>query len=114
MIRVEYLWESTQCAHCLVFGHKTGSCTKAVVPNKSAPTVVKVVSDGFTKVVRKQWRPKERKQGVDIGESSGVNPSNVMSPTQAPTDSNPTTATTDTADKEIDGKAASHVHVDGS
>ena len=64
-------------------------------------------SDGFKKVVRKQWRLKERKQGVDIGESSGVNPSSL-------TDSTPTTATTDTADKETDGRAVSHVHDHGS
>ena len=107
MIRVEYLWEPTQCAHCLVFGHKTGSCTKAVLYNKSTPTVANVDSDGFTKVVRKHWRPKERKQGVDIGESSGVNPSNDMGQTQTPSNDNPTTTpTTVTADKETDGMVA--------
>ena len=101
MIRVEYLWEPTQCAHCLVFGHKTGSCTKAVLYNKSAPTMANVDSDGFTKVVRKHWRPKERKQGVDIGESSD------MGQTQTPSNDNPTTTpTTVTADKETDGMVA--------
>lgn len=28
-IRVEYVWEPSQCSHFLVFGHKTKSCMKA-------------------------------------------------------------------------------------
>ncbi|KAJ9536695.1 LOW QUALITY PROTEIN: hypothetical protein OSB04_un000168, partial [Centaurea solstitialis] len=30
IVKVEYLWEPTQCSHCLVFGHKISSCAKAV------------------------------------------------------------------------------------
>ncbi|KAJ9538505.1 hypothetical protein OSB04_031238 [Centaurea solstitialis] len=33
-IRVEYLWEPIQCTHCLVFGHKIGTCAKAVMARK--------------------------------------------------------------------------------
>ncbi|KAJ9539213.1 hypothetical protein OSB04_031946 [Centaurea solstitialis] len=35
LIKVEYLWEPTQCSHCLVFGHKTATCVKAVVAQKN-------------------------------------------------------------------------------
>ncbi|KAJ9536534.1 hypothetical protein OSB04_un000286 [Centaurea solstitialis] len=57
-IRVEYLWEPTQCSHCLVFGHKTSTCVKAVVAQKNKGKVVEVDDDGFTRVQRKEWRPK--------------------------------------------------------
>ena len=49
-IRVEYLWEQVQCSHCLVFGHKMGSCVKAVVAKKNPSKTINVDSDGFTKV----------------------------------------------------------------
>ncbi|KAJ9561654.1 hypothetical protein OSB04_006814 [Centaurea solstitialis] len=61
-IKVEYLWEPSQCAHCLVFGHKTTSCAKALKKGKAAV----VDEDGFTKVQRKEWRPKV------VGSSSGT------------------------------------------
>lgn len=31
IIRVEYLWEPSQCTHCKVFGHKVASCVNATV-----------------------------------------------------------------------------------
>ena len=31
-IGVEYMWEPSQFSHCLVFGHKVGSCVKAKEP----------------------------------------------------------------------------------
>ncbi|KAJ9536720.1 hypothetical protein OSB04_un000105 [Centaurea solstitialis] len=65
-IKVEYLWEPTQCSHCLVFGHKTNTCVKAVIEqNKKGKNLV-VDSDGFTKVQRKEWRPK------NTGSTSGT------------------------------------------
>ncbi|KAJ9536546.1 hypothetical protein OSB04_un000298 [Centaurea solstitialis] len=57
-IKVEYLWEPSQCAHCLVFGHKTTSCAKAVAAQLKKGKAAVVDEDGFTKVQRKEWRPK--------------------------------------------------------
>ncbi|KAJ9536637.1 hypothetical protein OSB04_un000186 [Centaurea solstitialis] len=58
-IRVEYLWEPIQCSHCMVFGHKTSTCVKAVVAQKNKGKSVVIDDDGFTKVQRKEWRPKQ-------------------------------------------------------
>ncbi|KAJ9536403.1 hypothetical protein OSB04_un000416 [Centaurea solstitialis] len=58
-VRVEYIWEPLQCSHCLVFGHKVTSCAKAVVAQKAKGKAVEVDADGFTKVQRKEWRPKQ-------------------------------------------------------
>ncbi|KAJ9536710.1 hypothetical protein OSB04_un000095 [Centaurea solstitialis] len=57
-IKVEYLWEPTQCSHCLVFGHKTATCVKALVAQKSKGKTTIVDDQGFTKVQRKEWKPK--------------------------------------------------------
>ncbi|KAJ9552594.1 hypothetical protein OSB04_016639 [Centaurea solstitialis] len=68
MIRVEYIWEPTQCSHCLVFGHKSATCVKAVVHAKKKQKDQVVDDDGFVRVERKQWKPKR----VDQASSSGV------------------------------------------
>ena len=57
-IGVEYLWEPIQCAHCLVFGHKTTSCANHVVPKPATGKDPKADNEGFVKVQKKQWRPK--------------------------------------------------------
>ncbi|KAJ9541829.1 hypothetical protein OSB04_028335 [Centaurea solstitialis] len=64
-VKVEYLWEPTQCSHCLVFGHKTTSCAKAIVAQASKGKNKVVDVDGFTTVQRKEWRPKH------VGSTSG-------------------------------------------
>ncbi|KAJ9536550.1 hypothetical protein OSB04_un000302 [Centaurea solstitialis] len=58
-VRVEYLWEPIQCSHCMVFGHKSSSCVKAAVAQKIKGKAVVIDDDGFTKVQRKEWRPKQ-------------------------------------------------------
>ncbi|KAJ9536532.1 hypothetical protein OSB04_un000284 [Centaurea solstitialis] len=68
MIRVEYIWEPTQCSHCLVFGHKSATCAKAVVHAKKKQKDQVVDDDGFVRVERKQWKPKR----VEQASSSGV------------------------------------------
>ncbi|KAJ9561754.1 hypothetical protein OSB04_006914 [Centaurea solstitialis] len=65
-IKVEYLWEPLQCSHCMVFGHKVSSCVKAVVAQKTKGKAVVIDDDGFTKVQRKEWRPKQ------LGTTSGT------------------------------------------
>ncbi|KAJ9561650.1 hypothetical protein OSB04_006810 [Centaurea solstitialis] len=57
-IRVEYLWEPSQCSHCLVFGHKASTCAKALIAQKSKGKTKTVDDQGFTLVQRKEWRPK--------------------------------------------------------
>ncbi|KAJ9553566.1 LOW QUALITY PROTEIN: hypothetical protein OSB04_017611 [Centaurea solstitialis] len=57
-IRVEYLWEPTQCDHCLVFGHKSASCAKAVATRKESLKKPEVDSEGFQLVTKKVWRQK--------------------------------------------------------
>ncbi|KAJ9557115.1 hypothetical protein OSB04_011729 [Centaurea solstitialis] len=69
MIRVEYIWEPSQCSHCLVFGHKISSCAKAVASQQKQKKITKVMDEeGFVTVERKQWRPKT----VDKPSSSGT------------------------------------------
>ncbi|KAJ9561757.1 hypothetical protein OSB04_006917 [Centaurea solstitialis] len=63
VLRVEYLWEPVQCSTCLVFGHKTSSCSKAVLI-KDKGKAPQVDSEGFQKVVKKRWVPKSG-QGAD-------------------------------------------------
>ncbi|KAJ9535154.1 hypothetical protein OSB04_un001768 [Centaurea solstitialis] len=58
IVKVEYLWEPIQCSHCLVFGHKISSCVKAVVAQAEKGKSKVVDDDGFTRVQRKEWRPK--------------------------------------------------------
>ncbi|KAJ9536701.1 hypothetical protein OSB04_un000086 [Centaurea solstitialis] len=66
-IKVEYLWEPSQCSHCLVFGHKTSTCAKAVIAQKSKGKPKMVDEQGFTLVQRKEWRPK-----AVVGSTSGT------------------------------------------
>ncbi|KAJ9544985.1 hypothetical protein OSB04_024692 [Centaurea solstitialis] len=69
MIRVEYIWEPSQCSPCLVFGHKLSSCAKAVASQQKQKKSTKVMDDeGFVTVERRQWRPKT----VDKPSSSGT------------------------------------------
>ncbi|KAJ9561523.1 LOW QUALITY PROTEIN: hypothetical protein OSB04_006683 [Centaurea solstitialis] len=68
MVKVEYLWEPSQCAHCLVFGHKTSSCAKAVANQHKQKRKEKVDADGFVMVEKRQWKPKVS----DKPSSSGV------------------------------------------
>ncbi|KAJ9564993.1 hypothetical protein OSB04_000959 [Centaurea solstitialis] len=57
-VRVEYVWEPSQCSHCLVFGHKRSGCVKAALEDSKKQKQKQVDSEGFTTVARKQWRPK--------------------------------------------------------
>ncbi|KAJ9536013.1 hypothetical protein OSB04_un000819 [Centaurea solstitialis] len=66
-IKVEYIWEPSQCSHCLVFGHKFSACAKATAAQHKTKKVGKTDSDGFVTVERRQWRPK----GGDKPSSSG-------------------------------------------
>ncbi|KAJ9541722.1 hypothetical protein OSB04_028228 [Centaurea solstitialis] len=65
-IKVEYIWEPSQCDHCLVFGHKSATCIKALATKKTKGKALVVDEDGFTKVQRKEWRPKT------VGSTSGT------------------------------------------
>ncbi|KAJ9536697.1 hypothetical protein OSB04_un000082 [Centaurea solstitialis] len=67
-IKVEYIWEPTQCSHCLVFGHTNASCAKAVVAKQNQKKKSKVDEEGFVTVERRQWRPKTQ----DKPSTSGV------------------------------------------
>ncbi|KAJ9535488.1 hypothetical protein OSB04_un001387 [Centaurea solstitialis] len=71
-VRVEYIWEPTQCTHCLVFGHKVSSCAKAVVASseKKKAAMTNVDDEGFTRVGRKEWRAKPGVARTDPGPSS--------------------------------------------
>ncbi|KAJ9536498.1 hypothetical protein OSB04_un000335 [Centaurea solstitialis] len=79
VVRVEYLWEPTQCTHCLVFGHKASSCGKALAAAaaKPKPKDATVDDDGFTRVTRKEWRAKTNniQSTYDHGSTSGSSPS---------------------------------------
>ncbi|KAJ9539131.1 hypothetical protein OSB04_031864 [Centaurea solstitialis] len=57
-IRVEYLWEPTQCTHCSVFGHKVSSCVKATVTKAVIKGKGKAVVDvdGFTTVQNRKHK----------------------------------------------------------
>ncbi|KAJ9536659.1 LOW QUALITY PROTEIN: hypothetical protein OSB04_un000132 [Centaurea solstitialis] len=67
-IKVEYIWEPSQCSHCVVFGHKLSSCAKAVAVQHKSKKMGKPDSDGFVTIERRQWKPKV----VDKPSSSGV------------------------------------------
>ncbi|KAJ9536694.1 hypothetical protein OSB04_un000167 [Centaurea solstitialis] len=67
-IRVEYVWEPSQCSHCLVFGHKLTACAKAAAANQKLKKEGKIDSDGFITVEKRQWKPKN----VDKPSSSGI------------------------------------------
>ncbi|KAJ9541737.1 hypothetical protein OSB04_028243 [Centaurea solstitialis] len=67
-IKVEYIWEPSQCSHCVVFGHKLSSCAKAVAVQHKTKKLDKMDSDGFVTIERRQWKPKV----VDKPSSSGV------------------------------------------
>ena len=75
MVKVEYLWEPVQCSHCLVFGHKTSTCIKADLVKKSKPKGPSIDTDGFTRVERRQWKPKntggDTLSGVDKETAAG-------------------------------------------
>ncbi|KAJ9563335.1 hypothetical protein OSB04_008495 [Centaurea solstitialis] len=75
-VKVEYVWEPSQCSHCLVFGHKVSACAKAVAVKNKMAKGGKVDDEGFITVERKQWRPK----GVDKPTSSGVVKEAVLDP----------------------------------
>ncbi|KAJ9546729.1 hypothetical protein OSB04_019272 [Centaurea solstitialis] len=70
-INVEYDWEPTQCSHCMVFGHKLSSCVKALVAQKTKGKAQVVDDQGFTKVQRREWRPKPKPME---GSTSGTVP----------------------------------------
>lgn len=40
-VGIEHTWEPNQCSHCMVFGHKRGSCVKAVVHENKIVNEVK-------------------------------------------------------------------------
>ncbi|KAJ9561655.1 hypothetical protein OSB04_006815 [Centaurea solstitialis] len=67
-IKVEYIWEPTQCSQCLVFGHKLSSCAKAIAVKQKQKKNDRTDEDGFVTVERRQWKPKQ----VDKPSSSGV------------------------------------------
>ncbi|KAJ9535959.1 hypothetical protein OSB04_un000877 [Centaurea solstitialis] len=79
VVRVEYLWEPTQCTHCLVFGHKASTCGKALSAAAAKPKAKESIvdEDGFTRVTRKEWRAKQNnnKSTYDHGTTSGSSPS---------------------------------------
>lgn len=58
-IQVEYLWEPVQCSHCLVFGHKLATCVHRPKELKMSTENKEVDAEGFTRVGRKEWRPKQ-------------------------------------------------------
>ena len=60
MVTVEYLWEPIQCSHCLVFGHKRSTCTKAAAASVTKTKAKELDAEGYTMVTRKQWRPKTK------------------------------------------------------
>ncbi|KAJ9557020.1 hypothetical protein OSB04_011634 [Centaurea solstitialis] len=72
-IKVEYVWEPSQCSHCLVFGHSISSCAKAVASQHKSKKG-KVVDDGFVTVEKRQWRPKV----IDKPSSSGTSVEGVV------------------------------------
>ncbi|KAJ9536677.1 hypothetical protein OSB04_un000150 [Centaurea solstitialis] len=86
MIRVEYLWEPSQCSHCCVFGHKTTTCAKVVAKQAQLgrDKGKQADKDGFIAVTKKQWRRKDAdKPGTSEASISGVktNPNEMEQPT---------------------------------
>ncbi|KAJ9536012.1 hypothetical protein OSB04_un000818 [Centaurea solstitialis] len=84
-IRVEYLWEPSQCSHCLVFGHKASTCAKALIAQKSKGKTKTVDDQGFTLVQRKEWRPKAAEGSTsgtkgDNGQQKEVSQPAIVSP----------------------------------
>ena len=71
MVKVEYLVVKM---HCLVFGHKTSTCIKADLVKKSKPKGPSIDTDGFTRVERRQWKPKN----TGGASSSGVDKENAV------------------------------------
>ncbi|KAJ9544003.1 hypothetical protein OSB04_023710 [Centaurea solstitialis] len=72
-IGVEYIWEPSQCTHCLVFGHKASGCAKAIQADNKKQKAQVVDEDGFVRVERRKWRPKQISSGSDVEASmSGV------------------------------------------
>lgn len=69
-IDVEYLWEPTQCSHCLVFGHKLTTCPKVVRVAHIAEKSPRVDEDGFQRVQRKHWRTKSGEKLMKDGKLS--------------------------------------------
>lgn len=70
-IKVEYIWEPSQCSHCLVFGHKVGSCVKAVVSkttDKGKAPKANQVDDGFTVVTNMKKAKKTNEASIPIGD----------------------------------------------
>ncbi|KAJ9536547.1 hypothetical protein OSB04_un000299 [Centaurea solstitialis] len=57
-IDIEYIWEPSQCTHCCVFGHKRNVCTKAPIIRSTDKKNKQVDEEGFTTVVRQQWKRK--------------------------------------------------------
>ncbi|KAJ9561549.1 hypothetical protein OSB04_006709 [Centaurea solstitialis] len=68
-IKVEYIWEPSQCSHCLIFGHTLSSCAKAVAAKQNQKKKNKMDDEGFVTVERRKWIPKNQ----DKPSSSGVN-----------------------------------------
>ncbi|KAJ9547121.1 hypothetical protein OSB04_019664 [Centaurea solstitialis] len=77
ILKVEYLWEPIQCTHCMVFGHRTSSCPKAVIVKKDKGKAPLVDEEGFQKVITKKWVPKHVAAGVDASHSGAVSKSAV-------------------------------------
>ena len=75
-IGVEYMWEPSQCSHCLMFGHKVGSCVKAKVAKMATKIIKKAPvadEDGFELVQRKQWKPKANRSHVEGDQLNSTN-----------------------------------------
>ena len=72
-IGVEYMWEPSQCSHCLMFGHKVGSCVKAKMATKIIKKAPVVDEDGFELVQRKQWKPKANRSHVEGDQFNSTN-----------------------------------------
>ncbi|KAJ9535960.1 hypothetical protein OSB04_un000878 [Centaurea solstitialis] len=72
ILKVEYLWEPIQCTHCMVFGHRTSSCPKAVIIKKDKGKAPLVDEEGFQKVTTKKWVPKQVVVGVGTSASGAV------------------------------------------
>ncbi|KAJ9536705.1 hypothetical protein OSB04_un000090 [Centaurea solstitialis] len=69
-IGVEYIWEPIQCNHCLVFGHKASGCAKAVHADNKKQKAQAMDDDGFVRVERRKWRPKQMPTGSDVEAST--------------------------------------------
>ncbi|KAI3692807.1 hypothetical protein L6452_32630 [Arctium lappa] len=83
-VQVDYLWESSQCSHCKVFGHKISSCVKTTVEKQKSKgknqTRGEVDADGFTLVTNKKKLAQNNAKHVwihkvvqkDVGSTSGI------------------------------------------